>query len=504
MSLHAFLRRSVCVLLLGAGCIPLRAQPAVQWVRTVADWPIATSVTQAADGSIYVVGNTSSGLGLFPYVTDSENTICLLKLSPEGDLLWTRTYEDLEHLIVAAAVLPASDTGIVLAGTRRVSPDLTTAYLRRVDDQGHTLWERSVGTAADLWIGGAARTTEGDYVLAGRVMNDASDPYLAKTDAEGRLRWEQTYALPHAEVLNGVTILPNNEGMAVGERRYLEADTMDHRRDVGLFALRIRPDGTLLWADTLSTSGVALSQIGTGISHLNDQLYMTGIISFSDPDHSAFIAATDGEGTVRWGQSVGATWENPDIMYPTTESWAVAATPDGHLLVGGIQTGVDFAAEAKLEDGLVAAFDTTGSHLWSLTLGERTTYEKIYALAPLSNGDIIAAGVQTGGMYVAKLTHDAAASRPPVSVPHALHLSTPHPHPVRTTAMVSFHVPTAGVVSLVLFDVLGRQIQTVFHEVQGAGTHQVSFQASALPSGIYLLRLTTADASIQRPVVIMR
>jgi hypothetical protein len=48
-------------------------------------------------------------------------------------------------------------------------------------------------------------------------------------------------------------------------------------------------------------------------------------------------------------------------------------------------------------------------------------------------------------------------------------------------------------VQLVIYDVLGRQVAALVDGVQAPGQHEVVFNASTLPSGIYLARLFSGD-----------
>lgn len=510
-----------CLLLLCVNITAAQAQPVVQWERTVADWPYGASVTETADGSLYVVGNTA---GMYAN-RNVDNTICLLKLSPDGEIRWTRTFENPARPISAAAVLPTSDDGVVLAGTQRWPSAYATGYLHKLDAEGNTVWERFVGTVANHRINGAARTREGDYVLAGHAnyvlatlpnFYSPRDPYLAKTNADGWLLWEQEYDLPHAEQLNGVTVFPNGDLVAVGEMRIVEADTINYRRGVSLFALRTEADGSAMWADTLAATTFPRQglwgdiEIGRDVTHVGDQLFVAGFLelSLTDPGRFAFLTAADDAGITRWTKAVFPMWDHPEIMYPGTDSWAIVTTSQGDLLVGGRQHGLEPIPEEMrhdgLYDGLVAAFDTTGNHIWSLTLGQRSTYESIHALATLRNGDIIATGTQEGAMYIARLTYDAATTQTPAPDRQTTTLSTPHPHPVRHTATVSFNLRAAERVRLELFDMLGRRVETLVDKPQSAGTHHVTLHTDALASGAYFLRLTTTNTVSQQPVIVAK
>jgi hypothetical protein len=77
------------------------------------------------------------------------------------------------------------------------------------------------------------------------------------------------------------------------------------------------------------------------------------------------------------------------------------------------------------------------------------------------------------------------------AVQPALSLSN-YPNPFNPSTVIQFTLPDAGHVSLKVFDLLGREVATLLDEHRTAGTHQVHFDARALPSGLYFYRLDAA------------
>ena len=83
-------------------------------------------------------------------------------------------------------------------------------------------------------------------------------------------------------------------------------------------------------------------------------------------------------------------------------------------------------------------------------------------------------------------------------------LQAPQPNPMRDRATVTFTLADAGEVRLVVYDALGRAVAVLADGPAEAGTHRVTLDGTALPTGVYLLRLTTADgqAATQRLTLI--
>ena len=59
-------------------------------------------------------------------------------------------------------------------------------------------------------------------------------------------------------------------------------------------------------------------------------------------------------------------------------------------------------------------------------------------------------------------------------------------------------------VSLKVFDLLGREIATLADGAQPSGSYSVRFDASRYASGVYIYRLTTPDQSIARTMMLVK
>ena len=64
-----------------------------------------------------------------------------------------------------------------------------------------------------------------------------------------------------------------------------------------------------------------------------------------------------------------------------------------------------------------------------------------------------------------------------------------YPNPFNPQTLIRFTVPATQHVTLHVFDALGRRVAVLVDEVRSAGAHEVAFDASSLPSGMYFYRL---------------
>ena len=80
-------------------------------------------------------------------------------------------------------------------------------------------------------------------------------------------------------------------------------------------------------------------------------------------------------------------------------------------------------------------------------------------------------------------------NRNKVEIPEAFSLLQNYPNPFNPSTVISYQVPANALVTLKIFDVLGREVEALVNERQNAGNHSVIFNAANLPSGVYFYRL---------------
>jgi hypothetical protein len=78
-----------------------------------------------------------------------------------------------------------------------------------------------------------------------------------------------------------------------------------------------------------------------------------------------------------------------------------------------------------------------------------------------------------------------------------------YPNPARQQATVRYALPEAQETTIRLYDVLGRQVRTVFSE-QKEGRHTQRLDVRDLPSGVYFLRLRAGGTVKTQKLTIVR
>lgn len=104
---------------------------------------------------------------------------------------------------------------------------------------------------------------------------------------------------------------------------------------------------------------------------------------------------------------------------------------------------------------------------------------------------------QTNGIYL--LSSFTAETRTTVELPEPAEtpaeyaLAPNYPNPFNPSTTVAYDLPEDGQTTLEIFDMLGRRVEVLVDEHQEAGSYEVRFDATGLPSGRYIYRLRSGD-----------
>lgn len=94
--------------------------------------------------------------------------------------------------------------------------------------------------------------------------------------------------------------------------------------------------------------------------------------------------------------------------------------------------------------------------------------------------------------------------RKKLDIPKTFILSQNHPNPFNPSTIISYSIPKSDFVMLKIYDILGREIQTLVSEFKEPGIYSINFSASSLPSGVYLYRLQAGNLVETRKMLLIR
>ena len=89
-------------------------------------------------------------------------------------------------------------------------------------------------------------------------------------------------------------------------------------------------------------------------------------------------------------------------------------------------------------------------------------------------------------------------------IPKFYSISQNYPNPFNPSTIIRYDLPKEGMVSIKIYDMLGREVKTLVNEYKRAGSYNIEFNASKLTSGIYFYRLISGKFTQTNKLVLLK
>jgi len=269
----------------------------------------------------------------------------------------------------------------------------------------------------------------------------------------------------------------------------------------------INSDGTSVWVTgyTYSTDFPLQSLSGA---------YNQGTFGGSTSD--AFILKFSISGVRQWATYYGGTGgENGNSIHSDgTSVWVTGSTGSTDFPLQSLSGAYNQGTFGGYNDAFILKFSTSGARQWATyyggTGGENgnsihsdgtsvwiTGYTQSANFPLQSLSGAYNQGTFGGGTYDAFILKFTAAitgiNLISNEIPSSYSLSQNHPNPFNPSTVVRFQLSDVSDVSLKVYDVMGREVQTLVNEKLSAGTYEVTFDGSNLTSGMYFYKLTAGE-----------
>ena len=83
-------------------------------------------------------------------------------------------------------------------------------------------------------------------------------------------------------------------------------------------------------------------------------------------------------------------------------------------------------------------------------------------------------------------------------------LSNNYPNPFNPSTKIEFRISDPGIVSLKVYDLLGREVADLINQEKPTGSYEVTFDASKLPSGVYYYKLSSGSFSETKKMMLFK
>jgi len=152
----------------------------------------------------------------------------------------------------------------------------------------------------------------------------------------------------------------------------------------------------------------------------------------------------------------------------------------------------------------------TGYNWTNVSAGSGIDYTPIYSIAVFQ--DQLMVGTYQKGVWKRKITEMTGnVSVEKENLPNEFELKQNYPNPFNPATTIEYSVPMAETqnpaplrVLIKIYDVLGREIQTLVDDYKTAGNYSIQFNGTNLPSGIYYYVLNTGNSRITKKMTLLK
>ncbi len=473
-------------------------------------WAVDTDV----DGNVYITGSSETAANIRDFIT--------IKYDPDGNQIWQSTYDDTLHLSDIPVDLKVNSQGdVYVCGYS----DVNSSYSREVvllkydGGSGSLLWKRtfkgSYPDGNDMPI--RMKFDSQENVVLGSWLTESTagainyDYAVSKFSPEGDSLWTSTYN----DSSNGNDYL-KDLCIGNGDNIYVTGYGKDAAGDNQIITIKYNSGGEEQWVARFDSSlGGSYGDQGTALMvDENGNVIVSGIGFVSSYNTDILLIKYDATGQQQWV----TRYNNPDRVdagdYVTGMQWM----DDGSIFIAGAfssaypyysMQNMNFSADGEFQyiDGFQML--TSPTEVLTSSIG--------CAKAP--HGDIVVVGNSSSTYW--NVINILSFSNSPnrienntVSVPQSYQLFQNYPNPFNPETTIKYSIPKVAHVSLKVYDILGREVETLVDKVQPAGNYQVKFSQQTLnveqqsnnrnflSSGVYFYRLR-AGSFVQTKKMLM-
>ena len=161
-------------------------------------------------------------------------------------------------------------------------------------------------------------------------------------------------------------------------------------------------------------------------------------------------------------------------------------------------------------DGRLYSCSVLGVLVFDITGKQIDKIEVPYSVTNCNWGDedgktlYITAG---GAVYKIRKTYTKISDpdkRQGSRLPDSFKLFNSYPNPFNATTRIPFYIGKAGIVTIDILDILGEKVATLVHKTFGSGNHVINWTAENFGSGLYFIRMTTANGVILKKCLLVK
>ncbi|WP_452228886.1 T9SS type B sorting domain-containing protein [Lacinutrix sp. MEBiC02404] len=304
------------------------------------------------------------------------------------NIAWSKNYGGTQADL-GKKIIQTTDLGYLVAGdTYSNDGDVTSnnggydVFLLKLNPDGDIIWKKTYGGSLNDNVSWVDQTSDGGYIISATsysndfdvsVNKGSADYWIFKIDSLGNLQWEKTFGGTGYDFCRKVEETFDGNFIVTGYSNSNDGDVTGAHGNYDFWVLKLNASGNIMWKNAIGGSDIDIS---TSIVETTDNGYLvSGKSDSSDGDrlplqgisNGSWVVKLDINGVITWKQS----WNNN--IFSTVEGVNVINTNDNGFLVSSSQSSTNGIVNGTLTsyypDSYITKLDVNGSIEWQKPFG---------------------------------------------------------------------------------------------------------------------------------------
>jgi uncharacterized delta-60 repeat protein len=458
---------------------------------------LPTSIAVDGSGNVYVTGGSYSGAD---YTTEDYATI---KYNSAGVQQWAVRYNgpgDNEDGAYSIAVDPQGN--VYVTGTSwGTSTSLDYATIK-YNSAGVQQWvARYDGPFNDFDFPRSLVIDNSGNVYVTGFSSQGLNNYdyaTVKYNSSGVQQWATRYNGPG-----------NNNDIArkiaidIFGNVYVTGSSLSGANDTtsDFATIKYNSSGVQQWASRYNGPGNSTDQgYAIGLDAAGN-IYVTGYSVGSGTGRDYATLKYNSAGVQQWVSRYDGGVNADD------QAVALAIDTSGNIYVTG---WISVTQSATGNNYGTIKYNSSGVQQWFISYnGTGDNQDYANAIAVDSSGNVYVTGASVGSgtnldFATIKYSQPIGIQQISSEIPKDFSLSQNYPNPFNPNSKIKFQISKNSATSLVVFDVLGREVSTLVNQQLKPGTYEVDFDGSRFSSGVYFYKLSTANYTETKKMLLVK
>jgi hypothetical protein len=449
-------------------------------------WKHQQSTNEGRAFGIYLEGNSNIYTAGLYYGT--TNSVVIKKFNSSGSELWTKTLESNVNLNEYVNISSDNNGNSIANYSIIDSNNSTTTFItKKCDSNGNVLYSL---TRTQPGFNYSKIKTD----LQGNTFILYLESFVIdKINASGNMIWTREFNPADSNYASDFCLDGNSNVYIIGTQ--LNPNT---HKDFA--TVKYNANGEFQWDAYYFNDSAAAVNLDEGVCIT---IGSDGYIYSVGEAHKSNIGPFKCLRIIKYNSNGDKIWHTKTFTTMIVNVYNLVTDITGNTYVTYTERGHNGGA---IHPAYIRKFDSLGNPVWVV---KGYTREYMYDFLIDDALNIYTVGRSTLSSLAEYLLTVRKYGQNQVgiinnTIPTKYSLSQNYPNPFNPSTNIQFDIKRQGLVSLKVYDFLGREIKTLVSESLQAGSYESTFDASGLGSGVYFYKLEADGFSETKKMILLK